>query len=101
MLMSIPDNYKVLFLQGGASQQFAAIPLNLTQPGDTVDQVGLLCLPNLCVIRHVAYVASCSCRSRACKSEVQMALTSETLPCLLLLQHKYRCSRGLAWLERP
>jgi phosphoserine aminotransferase len=28
-LMKIPDNYKVLFLQGGASQQFAAIPLNL------------------------------------------------------------------------
>ena len=28
-LMEIPDNYKVLFLQGGASQQFSAIPMNL------------------------------------------------------------------------
>ena len=28
-LMGIPDNYKVLFLQGGASQQFAAVPMNL------------------------------------------------------------------------
>ena len=28
-LMNIPDNYKVLFLQGGASTQFSAIPLNL------------------------------------------------------------------------
>ena len=28
-LMNIPDNYKVLFLQGGASQQFAIIPMNL------------------------------------------------------------------------
>ena len=28
-LMSIPDNYKVLFLQGGASTQFAMVPLNL------------------------------------------------------------------------
>ena len=28
-LMAIPDNYKVLFLQGGASQQFAMIPMNL------------------------------------------------------------------------
>ena len=28
-LMEIPDNYKVLFLQGGASQQFAMIPMNL------------------------------------------------------------------------
>ena len=26
-LMGIPDNYKVLFLQGGASQQFAAVPM--------------------------------------------------------------------------
>lgn len=36
-LMNIPDNYKVLFLHGGATMQFSAIPLNLTQPGDTVD----------------------------------------------------------------
>ena len=28
-IMEIPDNYKVLFLQGGASQQFAAVPMNL------------------------------------------------------------------------
>ena len=28
-LMNIPDNYKVLFLQGGASTQFASVPLNL------------------------------------------------------------------------
>ncbi len=28
-LLAIPDNYKVLFLQGGASQQFAMVPLNL------------------------------------------------------------------------
>ena len=32
-LMNIPDNYKVLFLQGGASTQFAAIPLNLMKTG--------------------------------------------------------------------
>lgn len=32
-LMNIPDNYKVLFLQGGASQQFAAIPMNLMLGG--------------------------------------------------------------------
>ena len=28
-LMNIPDNYKVLFLQGGASTQFSAVPMNL------------------------------------------------------------------------
>jgi len=32
-LMNIPDNYKVLFLQGGASLQFAMIPMNLMKNG--------------------------------------------------------------------
>lgn len=32
-LMNIPDHYKVLFLQGGASQQFAAVPMNLMKNG--------------------------------------------------------------------
>ena len=32
-LMNIPDDYSVLFVQGGASQQFAAVPLNLMQNG--------------------------------------------------------------------
>ncbi|MDR1294686.1 MAG: 3-phosphoserine/phosphohydroxythreonine transaminase [Bifidobacteriaceae bacterium] len=35
-LLAIPDNYAVLFLQGGASAQFAGVPMNLTAPGDTV-----------------------------------------------------------------
>ena len=33
-VMGIPDNYKVLFLQGGASSQFAMIPLNLMKTGN-------------------------------------------------------------------
>ena len=33
-LLGIPDNYKVLFLQGGASQQFAMIPMNLMKNGE-------------------------------------------------------------------
>ncbi|MHB1229613.1 MAG: 3-phosphoserine/phosphohydroxythreonine transaminase [Halothiobacillus sp.] len=33
-LMVIPDNYRVLFLQGGASAQFAMIPMNLKARGD-------------------------------------------------------------------
>jgi phosphoserine aminotransferase len=36
-LLGIPDDYRVLFLQGGATGQFAALPLNLTAPGDTAD----------------------------------------------------------------
>ncbi|REJ66239.1 MAG: 3-phosphoserine/phosphohydroxythreonine transaminase [Proteobacteria bacterium] len=38
-LMNISDDYAVLFQQGGASQQFASVPLNLSSPEDTVDQV--------------------------------------------------------------
>ncbi len=34
-LMAIPDNYKVLFLQGGASSQFAMVPMNLLGNGKT------------------------------------------------------------------
>ncbi|MBR6650604.1 MAG: 3-phosphoserine/phosphohydroxythreonine transaminase [Clostridia bacterium] len=32
-LMNVPDNYKILFMQGGASTQFAAVPLNLMKTG--------------------------------------------------------------------
>ena len=38
-LMNIPDNYKVLFLQGGASTQFAAVPLNLLPEGGKADYI--------------------------------------------------------------
>src|SRR4029077_17071218 len=38
-LMSIPPNYKVLFLQGGATQHFAQIPMNFAAPDRTADYV--------------------------------------------------------------
>ena len=38
-LMNIPDNYKVLFLQGGASTQFSAVPLNLMNGSGKADYV--------------------------------------------------------------
>ena len=38
-VMNIPDNYKVLFLQGGASTQFAAIPMNLMTKSGKADYV--------------------------------------------------------------
>src|SRR6201995_3962988 len=38
-LLDVPSNYKVLFLQGGATGQFSAIPLNLTTPESTVDYI--------------------------------------------------------------
>ena len=38
-VMNIPDNYKVLFLQGGASSQFAMVPLNLMNKNNKADFV--------------------------------------------------------------
>jgi len=38
-LLEIPENYKILFLQGGASLQFAMVPINLLAPGTVADYV--------------------------------------------------------------
>ena len=38
-LLGVPDAYRVLFMQGGATLQFAAVPLNLAPEGATVDHL--------------------------------------------------------------
>src|SRR5689334_10256644 len=38
-LANIPSNYKVLFLQGGASTQFSMVPMNLLGAGETADYI--------------------------------------------------------------
>ncbi len=38
-LLAIPPNYRVLFMQGGATAQFSAVPLNLAEPGAAADYV--------------------------------------------------------------
>src|SRR6201989_3643208 len=38
-LAGVPANYKVLFLQGGASTQFSMVPMNLLTPGSTADYI--------------------------------------------------------------
>ena len=38
-ILTIPDNYKVLFLQGGASAQFAMVPMNLLRGKNTADYI--------------------------------------------------------------
>ena len=38
-LAGIPDNYRVLFLQGGASLQFSMVPMNLLSPGSVADYI--------------------------------------------------------------
>ncbi|KAH7297289.1 hypothetical protein KP509_26G064100 [Ceratopteris richardii] len=41
-LLNIPDDYVVLFLQGGATTQFSSAPLNLCKAGDAPDYIDLL-----------------------------------------------------------
>lgn len=38
-LLAVPESHRILFLQGGATQQFAQIPMNLAAPEDSVDYV--------------------------------------------------------------
>ncbi|MGB9618673.1 MAG: aminotransferase class V-fold PLP-dependent enzyme, partial [Desulfomonilaceae bacterium] len=38
-LLTLGDNFKVLFLQGGASTQFAMVPMNLIPPGASADYI--------------------------------------------------------------
>ena len=38
-IMKLPDNYKVIFMQGGATMQFAAVPLNLLKAGQSADYI--------------------------------------------------------------
>jgi phosphoserine aminotransferase len=38
-LLAVPENYKVLFLQGGASSQFSMVPMNLTRDNRKVDYI--------------------------------------------------------------
>ncbi|MBU1640155.1 MAG: 3-phosphoserine/phosphohydroxythreonine transaminase [Proteobacteria bacterium] len=61
-LMAIPDNYKVLFLQGGASTQFAMVPMNLLSKGQKASYLNTgtwakkaIKEANLIAEAHVAY----------------------------------------------
>lgn len=38
-LLGVPDTHHILFLQGGASQQFAVVPMNLLKPGQSADYI--------------------------------------------------------------
>ncbi len=38
-LLLVPDNYRILFLQGGGTQQFSMVPMNFLQPGESADYV--------------------------------------------------------------
>jgi phosphoserine aminotransferase len=64
-LMGISDDYAVMFLQGGATQQFALIPLNLSDEGQTIDQLvtgswSKKALKEGQALRNVNVVADCA-----------------------------------------
>ena len=69
-LMGIPAHYKVLFLQGGASLQFAQVPLNLLGVSDSIDVVNTghwssLAIQEACRYARVNVVASSEDRNFA------------------------------------
>ena len=53
-LMSIPDNYKVLFLQGGASQQFSMVPINLLRGKKIANNVSAMVVPGSGLVKEQA-----------------------------------------------
>jgi phosphoserine aminotransferase len=57
-LLAIPGDYKVLFMQGGATAQFSAIPMNLARPDASTDYVntGSWSKKALCEARHYCKV---------------------------------------------
>lgn len=87
-LLSIPANYKVLFLQGGATAQFAAIPLNFTTSESIVDYANTGQWSNKAL--HEA--------QRYCRVNVAVdAVTSKY--CEVPAQSIWRLSHGAAYLH--
>lgn len=86
-LMSIPDNYKVLFLQGGASQQFSAIPFNLTQPDDVVDHVSASTTRYALLGAHDWEPCSCCTKQKVCRA-VQSAHARK----VMLIVYRQTCA---------
>lgn len=69
-LMGIPSNYRVLFLQGGATQHFAQIPMNFAQPGQTADYVVTGAWGEKAVREALPYV-----RAQVCASSLESHYT--------------------------
>ena len=64
-LMAVPENYEIMLLQGGATGQFAAIPMNLAQPGGSADYIDSGNFAHLAMIEAQKYTnARCAASSR-------------------------------------
>ena len=62
-LMGIPDSYKVLFLQGGASSQFFMVPMNLLGPGKKATYLNTGTWSKK-AIKEAKQIGRASCRER-------------------------------------
>jgi phosphoserine aminotransferase len=69
-LMSIPANYKILFLQGGATQHFAQIPMNFASPDQVADYVVTGAWGEKAVKEAMPYV-----QARVCASSLESHYT--------------------------
>lgn len=74
-LMKIPDGYDVLFVQGGASQQFAAVPLNLMKTGKAdyilTGNFAEKAYEEACLYGDAAVVASSQDRGYTCIPDIE------------------------------
>ncbi len=66
-VMQIPDNYKILFLQGGATMQFAMIPINLLGPDRVADYI------------DTGYFAARAIKEAKCIGKVNVAASTKDL----------------------
>ena len=88
-LMAIPQNYKVLFLQGGATGQFAAVPMNLATADSVVDYVNTGNWSKKAIAEAKSYCA-----------QVNVAADSgDTKYCTVPAQDTWKLTPGAAYLH--
>jgi phosphoserine aminotransferase len=87
-LLAVPANYKVLFLQGGASGQFAAIPMNLASADATVDYINTGNWSKKAISEAKHYCA-----------RVNVAADAGGAYCDVPPQSTWNCSEGAAYLH--
>jgi len=87
-LLAVPANYKVLFLQGGASGQFAAIPMNLASADAAVDYINTGNWSKKAISEAKHYCA-----------RVNVAADAGGAYCDVPAQSTWKCSEGAAYLH--
>src|SRR5690554_1752404 len=75
-LMSIPDNYRVLFMHGGGRGQFSAVPQNIASPTDTVDYLNCGIWSDFAIREAEKYVQRVNVVGAAVQTEQGKALAA-------------------------